>query len=123
MADSGATCQCWVGHGSCGGCSGYPGIKHEPACGFEWNPDCPVHGAGNEYSDGGLMRLAYWRIRRLHKGFWRIEAWNAHQGAYVPISVAMSGLKAIEVFAAGGYPVTAMGAGMIVRPESEGAQG
>lgn len=37
-------CQCWVGHGGCGGCSGYPGILHEPACGFEWNPDCPQHG-------------------------------------------------------------------------------
>lgn len=36
-------CLCWVGHGACGGCSGYPGIIHEPACGWEWNPDCPVH--------------------------------------------------------------------------------
>jgi hypothetical protein len=37
-------CRCWVGHGDCGGCSGYPGIAHEPACGFDWNPDCPEHG-------------------------------------------------------------------------------
>lgn len=37
-------CTCWVGHGDCGGCSGYPGITHEPACGWEWNPDCPEHG-------------------------------------------------------------------------------
>ena len=37
-------CQCWIGHGDCGGCSGYPGIKHEPACGYEPNPDCPLHG-------------------------------------------------------------------------------
>lgn len=39
-----ADCLCWVGHGSCGGCSGYPGITHEPACGWEQNPDCPEHG-------------------------------------------------------------------------------
>lgn len=38
-----AACLCWVGHGSCGGCSGVIGITHEPACGWEWNPDCPVH--------------------------------------------------------------------------------
>lgn len=36
-------CLCWVGHGDCGGCSGYPGIKHEPACGYEQHPDCPIH--------------------------------------------------------------------------------
>lgn len=41
MADT--ECLCWVGHGDCGGCSGYPGIAHEPACGWEQNPDCPVH--------------------------------------------------------------------------------
>lgn len=39
-----AECLCWVGHGGCGGCSDYPGIKHEPACGWDQNPDCPVHG-------------------------------------------------------------------------------
>lgn len=43
MSDDGA-CLCWVGHGGCGGCSGYPGITHEPACGWEQNPDCPIHG-------------------------------------------------------------------------------
>lgn len=36
-------CLCWVGHRGCGGCSGYPGIKHEPACGWEQHPDCPEH--------------------------------------------------------------------------------
>ena len=39
-------CICWVGHGDCGGCSGVPGISHEPACGWDWNPDCPQHGEG-----------------------------------------------------------------------------
>lgn len=39
-------CVCWVGHGDCGGCSGVPGISHEPACGWDWNPDCPQHGEG-----------------------------------------------------------------------------
>ena len=38
-------CQCWVGHGDCGGCSGVVGYGHEPACGWEWNPRCPEHGA------------------------------------------------------------------------------
>lgn len=37
-------CRCWVGHGGCGGCSGVIGITHEPSCGWELNPDCPVHG-------------------------------------------------------------------------------
>lgn len=37
-------CQCWVGHGDCGGCSGVTGIAHESACGWDWNPSCPVHG-------------------------------------------------------------------------------
>lgn len=37
-------CLCWVGHGDCRGCSGYPGIVHEPACGWEYNPECPQHG-------------------------------------------------------------------------------
>jgi hypothetical protein len=41
-------CLCWVGHGDCGGCSGYPGIAHEPACGWEWNPDCPLHEPAQE---------------------------------------------------------------------------
>lgn len=36
-------CLCWVGHGDCGGCSGVIGITHEPACGWDWNPHCPVH--------------------------------------------------------------------------------
>lgn len=39
-------CICWVGHGDCGGCSGVPGISHEPACGWDWNPECPQHGEG-----------------------------------------------------------------------------
>lgn len=47
MSD-GECCLCWVGHGGCGGCSGYPGITHEPACGWEWNPECPVHGSQKE---------------------------------------------------------------------------
>ena len=37
-------CQCWVGHGGCGGCSGVIGYGHEPTCGWEWNPRCPEHG-------------------------------------------------------------------------------
>ncbi|WP_135452572.1 hypothetical protein [Mycobacterium sp. DL99] len=36
-------CPCWVGHGDCGGCSGVIGISHEPACGWEWDPNCPQH--------------------------------------------------------------------------------
>lgn len=44
-------CLCWVGHGDCGGCSGYPGITHEPACGFEWNPKCPTHGSKLDLTD------------------------------------------------------------------------
>lgn len=39
-----AECMCWVGHGDCRGCCDYPGITHEPACGWELDPDCPEHG-------------------------------------------------------------------------------
>lgn len=52
------------------------------------------------------MRPTKWRIRRIHDGFWRIETWSYLQGAYVTISVAKSGKRAIEVFAAGGYVYT-----------------
>lgn len=57
-----AACQCWVGHGSCGGCSGYTGIKHEPACGYEYNPNCPVHGQTAPDAD------AKWRIEKCRRG-------------------------------------------------------
>ena len=48
---------------------------------------------------------AKWRIRRLRKGFWQIQIWGqwGPYSSYVTKSVAMSGQKAIEVFAAGGY--------------------
>lgn len=40
-------CLCWLGHADCRGCSGYPSALHEPACGWEWNPECPEHGSNH----------------------------------------------------------------------------
>jgi len=55
-------CLCWVGHGGCGGCSGYPGIAHEPACGWEWNPNCPVHNPKFRIRRKDGYHLLPWRL-------------------------------------------------------------
>lgn len=54
VIEPGDVCVCWVGHGGCGGCSGVPGILHEPACGWEQNPDCPVHGEPCAWVDSDI---------------------------------------------------------------------
>lgn len=52
-------CLCWVGHRGCGGCSGVIGITHEPSCGWEWNPDCPVHPPEREVIGEGSKGLTW----------------------------------------------------------------
>ena len=61
-----SVCQCWVGHGDCGGCSGVVGYGHEPACGWEWNPRCPEHGALAE--ENRKLRGALETIRGIATG-------------------------------------------------------